>query len=38
VPRGVRPIRASAVAQALLAATLAARPGVRILSSGDMQQ
>jgi len=38
VPRSVRPIRASAVAQALLAATLAAHPGVRILSSGDMQQ
>ena len=38
VPRGVRPIRASAVASALLAATLAAAPGVRILSSGDMQR
>jgi len=37
VPRGVRPIQASAVARALLDATLAARPGVRILSSGDMQ-
>ena len=38
VPRGVRPIQAGAVARALLAATLASRPGVRILSSGDMQQ
>jgi uncharacterized protein YbjT (DUF2867 family) len=38
VPRRVRPIKASAVAAALLAATLAPAPGVRILSSGDMQQ
>ena len=38
VPRCVRPIKASAVASALLAATLAATPGVRILSSGDMQR
>ena len=38
VPRRVRPIKASAVAAALLAETLAARPGVRILSSGDMQR
>ena len=38
VPRGVRPIKASAVAAALLAATLDATPGVRILSSGDMQR
>lgn len=38
VPRGVRPIRADAVAAALLAAMLAAQPGVRILGSGDMQQ
>lgn len=37
VPRGVRPIAAEAVAAAMLAATLAARPGVRILSSGQMQ-
>ena len=37
VPRSVRPIRASAVANALIAATLAAPPGVRILRSGDMQ-
>ena len=38
VPRGVRPIKASAVAAALLAAMLNAAPGVRILSSGDMQR
>jgi uncharacterized protein YbjT (DUF2867 family) len=38
VPRGVRPIKASAVASALLAATLAAKPGAHILSSGDMQR
>jgi uncharacterized protein YbjT (DUF2867 family) len=38
VPRGVRPIRAGSVADSLLAATLAAAPGVRILSSGDMQR
>jgi uncharacterized protein YbjT (DUF2867 family) len=38
LPRGLRPIRASAVASALIAATLAAPPGVRILSSGDMLQ
>jgi len=38
VPRDVRPIRASAVAQALLASTLAAKPGVNRLSSGDMQR
>jgi uncharacterized protein YbjT (DUF2867 family) len=38
VPRGVRPIKASAVASALLAATLVAKPGVHILSSGDMQR
>lgn len=37
VPRGVRPIRASAVASAMLAATLAAKPGVVIVSSGEMQ-
>ena len=37
VPRGVRPIAARNVADALLAATLASQPGVRILSSGDMQ-
>lgn len=38
VPRGMRPIAASAVAAALLEATLNPRPGVRILSSGDMQR
>jgi uncharacterized protein YbjT (DUF2867 family) len=38
VPRGVRPIRASDVAESLLAAILAATPGVRMLSSGDMQR
>ncbi len=38
VPRGVRPIKARAVASALLAATLTAAPGVRILSSGEMQR
>jgi len=38
VPRGVRPISANLVADALLDATLNATPGVRILSSGDMQQ
>jgi uncharacterized protein YbjT (DUF2867 family) len=38
VPRGVRPIKASAVAAALLAAMLSNAPGVRILSSGDMQR
>jgi len=37
VPRGVRPIRAQQVAGALLDTTLAAQPGVRILSSGAMQ-
>lgn len=37
VPRGVRPIHARQVAGALLASTLAAQPGVRILGSGDMQ-
>ena len=38
VPRGVRPIEAGAVARALLTATLAARPGVRVLSSAQMQR
>jgi uncharacterized protein YbjT (DUF2867 family) len=37
VPRGVRPIEAGAVAAALLEATLAGPPGVRILSSAKMQ-
>ena len=38
VPRGVRPIRADAVAAALIDATLAGLPGVRLLRSGDMQR
>ena len=38
VPRGVRPIRSGNVAHSLIEATLAATPGVRILSSGDMQR
>ncbi|MEP7295607.1 MAG: NAD(P)H-binding protein [Burkholderiales bacterium] len=38
VPRGVRPIRAIDVARSLIDAMLAARPGVRIKSSGDMQR
>ncbi len=37
VPRGVRPIAARDVAAALVAATLDARPGTRILRSGQMQ-
>ena len=37
VPKGVRPIQARAVASALLAAILDAKPGVRILKSGAMQ-
>jgi len=37
VPKGVRPIEASAVAAALLEGTLAGPPGVRILSSAKMQ-
>src|SRR5437016_7351773 len=37
VPKGVRPISASAVASALLAAIFDAKPGVRILKSGAMQ-
>ena len=38
VPRGVRPIRSGDVARSLIEATLAAQPGLRILSSGDMQR
>lgn len=38
VPAGVRPIRAKAVAHALLAANLAGRPGAHILSSAAMQR
>jgi len=37
VPKGVRPIQASAVAKAMLAASFEARPGIRILSSAQMQ-
>jgi uncharacterized protein YbjT (DUF2867 family) len=37
VPKGVRPIPASAVASALLAAMLDAKPGVRVLRSAAMQ-
>jgi uncharacterized protein YbjT (DUF2867 family) len=37
VPKGVRPIQARAVASALLAAMLHAKPGVRVLKSGAMQ-
>ncbi len=38
VPRGVRPIEAQRVAAALLRATLDAQPGLRILSSREMQE
>jgi uncharacterized protein YbjT (DUF2867 family) len=37
MPKGVRPIAASAVASALLAAMLDAKPGVHVLKSGAMQ-
>jgi uncharacterized protein YbjT (DUF2867 family) len=37
VPRGVRPIKARDVAAAMLAAALAGKPGVHVLSSGAMQ-
>jgi uncharacterized protein YbjT (DUF2867 family) len=37
VPRGVRPIAAIDVARAMLQAAVDARPGVRIVSSADMQ-
>jgi uncharacterized protein YbjT (DUF2867 family) len=37
LPKGVRPIPARAVASALLAAILGARPGVVVLKSGAMQ-
>jgi uncharacterized protein YbjT (DUF2867 family) len=37
VPASVRPIRAEAVARALLAACLAGRPGVQVLTSAAMQ-
>jgi uncharacterized protein YbjT (DUF2867 family) len=38
VPASVRPIEAHTVAQALLHATLEAAPGVRVLSSAQMQE
>ena len=38
VPSGVRPIRAGMVASAMLEFTLAAKPGVRVLSSAEMQK
>jgi hypothetical protein len=38
MPKGVRPIPARAVASALLAAILDAKPGVRVLKSGAMQE
>jgi uncharacterized protein YbjT (DUF2867 family) len=37
VPKGIRPIPVRAVASALLAAVLDAKPGVRVLKSGAMQ-
>jgi hypothetical protein len=37
MPKGLRPIQARAVASALLAAILDAKPGVRVLKSGAMQ-
>ena len=37
MPKGVRPILATTVASALLAAMLDAKPGVRVLKSGAMQ-
>ena len=37
VPKGVRPIAAGAVASAMLAATLSAKPGLHVLSSRQMQ-
>jgi uncharacterized protein YbjT (DUF2867 family) len=37
VPKAVRPIPARAVASALLAATIDAKPGIRVLRSGAMQ-
>jgi uncharacterized protein YbjT (DUF2867 family) len=38
IPRGVRPIPARAVASALVTAILDAKPGVRVLKSGAMQE
>ncbi len=38
VPKGVRPIPASAVASALLAAILDGKPGLQVLQSAEMQE
>jgi uncharacterized protein YbjT (DUF2867 family) len=38
VPRSVRPIAATSVASAMVSAMMEARPGVRILSSAQMQR
>ncbi len=38
LPASVRPIQAAAVAQAMLSANLAARPGLRLLRSAEMQR
>ncbi len=38
IPRGIRPIEAGTVAQAMLDAMLELKPGLRVLSSGQMQQ
>ena len=38
VPAGVRPIAASTVAAAMVAALDQAEPGTRVLSSGDLQR
>lgn len=38
LPKGVRPIEAATVARGLLAAMQQARPGVRIVESGELQQ
>jgi uncharacterized protein YbjT (DUF2867 family) len=38
VPRSVRPIAATAVASAMLAAMIEGAPGVRVLNSGQMQR
>jgi len=38
LPRGVRPIRAERVARSLLRAGIEGKPGVRMLTSGEMQR
>jgi uncharacterized protein YbjT (DUF2867 family) len=38
VPRSVRPIAATAVASAMVAAMIEAAPGIRVLSSAQMQR